>query len=70
MIRVVVAEDMRILREALVRLTASGAEPRDIARQLSLSYGTGRNYLASAVTKLNARNRLDAIRLAAEAGWL
>ncbi|MFF5209208.1 DNA-binding response regulator [Streptosporangium sp. NPDC000396] len=54
----------------VLRLTASGSEPRDIARQLSLSYGTVRNYLASAVTKLNARNRVDAIRIATEAGWL
>jgi two-component system response regulator DesR len=29
-----------------------------------------RNYLASAVTKLGARNRVDAARIAREAGWL
>ncbi|MGV9308548.1 MULTISPECIES: response regulator transcription factor [unclassified Nonomuraea] len=54
----------------VLRLTASGSEPRDVARLLNLSYGTVRNYLASAVTKLNARNRVDAIRIATEAGWL
>ncbi|WP_433252203.1 response regulator transcription factor [Streptosporangium sp. CA-135522] len=58
-------------REAdVLRLTASGSEPREIAAELSLSYGTVRNYLASAVTKLDARNRVDAIRMATEAGWL
>ncbi|WP_019632191.1 response regulator transcription factor [Actinomadura atramentaria] len=58
-------------REAeVLRLTAAGSEPPEIARQVGLSYGTVRNYLASAVTKLNARNRVDAIRIAAEAGWI
>ncbi|MFE7802494.1 DNA-binding response regulator [Nocardia sp. NPDC057440] len=54
----------------VLRLTASGCEPRESASQLQLSYGTVRNYLASAVTKLNARNRVDAIRIATDAGWL
>ncbi|MEU4571342.1 response regulator transcription factor [Nonomuraea sp. ATR24] len=56
----------------MLRLTGAGAgaAPRDIARDLYLSYGTVRNYLASAVTKLNARTRQDAIRIATEAGWL
>lgn len=54
----------------VLRLTASGSEPREVAGLLNLSYGTVRNYLASAVTKLNARNRVDAIRIATEAGWL
>lgn len=58
-------------REAeVLRLTASGAEPPEIAARIGLSYGTVRNYLASSVTKLNARNRVDAIRIAAEAGWI
>lgn len=49
---------------------AGGATPREVATSLHLSYGTVRNYLASSVTKLNARNRVDAIRIAAEAGWI
>ncbi|MCG5212920.1 response regulator transcription factor [Streptosporangium sp. KLBMP 9127] len=58
-------------REAdVLRLTGAGAAPRDIAKDLHLSYGTVRNYLASAVTKLNARTRQDAVRIATEAGWL
>ena len=32
--------------------------------------GTVRSYLTSAVTELNARNRLDAVRIASDAGWL
>jgi two-component system response regulator DesR len=29
-----------------------------------------RNYLTTIVSKLNARNRVDAIRIAEEAGWI
>ncbi|MEU8894885.1 response regulator transcription factor [Nocardia sp. NPDC048505] len=54
----------------VLRLTATGAPPREVAARLHLSYGTVRNYLASAVSKLGARNRVDAVRLASEAGWL
>jgi two-component system response regulator DesR len=58
-------------REAeVLRRFAGGAGPTEIAAEMSLSYGTVRNYLASAVTKLSARNRVDAVRIAAEAGWL
>jgi two-component system response regulator DesR len=49
---------------------AAGAGPAEIGAELYLSYGTVRNYLASAVTKLGARNRVDAVRIASEAGWL
>jgi two-component system, NarL family, response regulator DesR len=58
-------------REAeVLRRFAAGAGPAEIAGAVHLSYGTVRNYLASAVTKLGARNRVDAVRIAAEAGWL
>jgi two-component system response regulator DesR len=58
-------------REAeVLRRFATGAGPAEIASAVNLSYGTVRNYLASAVTKLGARNRVDAVRIAAEAGWL
>ncbi|MFC5824713.1 response regulator transcription factor [Nonomuraea insulae] len=55
--------------EAL-RLSASGAQPAEIAERLFLTYGTVRNYLTSAVAKLGARNRVDAIRIATESGWI
>ncbi|GLW69280.1 DNA-binding response regulator [Kitasatospora phosalacinea] len=56
-------------REVL-RQAAEGTEPGQIAAGLHLSPGTVRNYLTAAVTKLNARNRVDAIRIAREADWL
>ena len=54
----------------VLRRFAEGAGPAEIAAELHLSYGTVRNYLASAVTKLSARNRVDAVRIATEADWL
>ncbi|MBL1075683.1 response regulator transcription factor [Nocardia sp. 2] len=58
-------------REAQVlRCYAEGADPKEIAIHLHLSHGTVRNYLAAAVTKLQARNRIDAVRLATSSGWL
>ncbi|GAA2160903.1 response regulator transcription factor [Actinomadura napierensis] len=54
----------------VLRLAAEGAEAPEIAARLHLSAGTVRNYLTAVVTKLNARNRTDAARIAHEAGWL
>ncbi|OZM71929.1 DNA-binding response regulator [Amycolatopsis antarctica] len=54
----------------ILRLAAAGRNVGDIAAELFLSPGTVRNYLTTAVTKLNARNRVDAIRIATESGWL
>jgi two-component system response regulator DesR len=54
----------------VLRLAAKGADAVEIAGSLHLSVGTVRNYLTTVVTKLNARNRVDAIRIAEEAGWI
>lgn len=54
----------------VLRLVAEGAEPGEIAVALHLSVGTVRNYLTAIVTKLEARNRVDAINTAYDAGWL
>jgi two-component system, NarL family, response regulator DesR len=65
------AESPLSAREAdVLRRFAAGAEPTEIAAELFLSYGTVRNYLASAVTKVGGRNRVDAVRIATQAGWL
>jgi two-component system, NarL family, response regulator DesR len=58
-------------REAdVLRVAADGGSTREIAAALSLSPATTRNYLSGAMIKLDARNRLDAVRIAREAGWL
>jgi two-component system, NarL family, response regulator DesR len=54
----------------VLRLAAEGNDPVEIAARLYLSKGTVRNYLSAIITKLDARNRLDAVRIATEAGWL
>ncbi|MFI7550900.1 response regulator [Micromonospora sediminimaris] len=65
------ADNPLTAREAeILTRHAAGASAAEIATDLHLSRGTVRNYLASAVTKLGARNRVDAARIATEAGWL
>jgi two-component system response regulator DesR len=48
----------------------SGASIAAIAAQLSLSEGTVRNHLSTAIQKLDAHNRLEAARRAEQKGWL
>ena len=65
------AQDPLTERERQVlRLAGEGASSADIARQIHLSEGTVRNYLSEAISKLNAGNRVEAYRLARDAGWL
>ncbi|MDX3800054.1 response regulator transcription factor [Streptomyces sp. AK04-3B] len=54
----------------VLRLAADGTPTREIAERLSLSVGTVRNHLNAVSRKTEARNRIDAIRIAREAGWL
>jgi two-component system response regulator DesR len=56
-------------REVL-RRTGDGESTPDVARSLRLSEGTIRNYLSEAISKLGARNRAEAARLARIKGWL
>ncbi|MFD9125555.1 response regulator [Kitasatospora sp. NPDC059571] len=49
---------------------ADGATINEVATALSLSPGTVRNYVSSAIAKTRGRNRCDAIRIAREHGWL
>ena len=56
-------------RDVLIA-TRSGAAVAEIAAKLSLSEGTVRNYLSSAIAKTATRNRLEALRVADERGWL
>ena len=58
-------------REAdVLRAAESGISTDEIASQLSLSNATVRNYLSNAISKAGARNRIDAIRICRNAGWL
>lgn len=42
----------------------------EIASTLFLTPATVRNYLSNGIAKIGARNRLDAIRIARDAGWI
>jgi two-component system response regulator DesR len=65
------AESPLTARETeVLRLTAEGLQAVDIASKMFLSVGTVRNYLTTIIGKLAARNRVDAIRIARDAGWL
>lgn len=54
----------------VLRAAASGISTAQIATQLSLSQTTVRNYLSNAISKVGGRNRIDAIRISRDAGWL
>jgi two-component system, NarL family, response regulator DesR len=54
----------------LLREVATGASNAEIARRLHLAEGTVRNYLSTAMAKLNARNRSEAATIAGDRGWL
>lgn len=54
----------------VLRLAGEGKSTAEIAKMIFLSEGTVRNYLSEAISKLNAGNRVEAFRLARDAGWL
>ena len=56
-------------RDVLVA-SRDGATVADIAGRLFLSEGTVRNYLSAAIAKCQVRNRVEAVRLSDERGWL
>ena len=54
----------------VLRLTLLGRNAADIARELSLSEGTIRNYVSEAMAAIGADNRIEAARIAEARGWL
>jgi two-component system response regulator DesR len=56
-------------RDVLVA-ARDGATVADIAAKLFLTEGTVRNYLSAAIAKTGVRNRVEALRVADERGWL
>ncbi|MFD5065245.1 DNA-binding response regulator [Streptomyces sp. NPDC058394] len=65
------AAEMPLTRRELsvLLLVAKGGPIAEVAATLHLSQGTVRNYMASVIRKVGARNRVDAIRIAQGAGW-
>jgi two-component system, NarL family, response regulator DesR len=54
----------------VLRQVTTGATAQEIARTLSLSAGTVRNYLSRILAKTGSRSRIEAIRKAQDAGWI
>ena len=54
----------------ILRLIEIGEPTAKIATKVNLSKGTVRNYLSEAISKLDAKNRIDAARIARKQGWL
>lgn len=56
--------------QEILTLIAKGATSKDISAQLYLTDGTIRNYISEIISKLGAKNRIDAAAKAKENGWL
>ncbi|MFD0684697.1 response regulator transcription factor [Actinomadura fibrosa] len=54
----------------VLSLASGGASAAQIAEDLVLTIGTVRNHLSRINRKIGARNRVHAIRIAEDAGWL
>ncbi|WP_136607654.1 response regulator transcription factor [Paenibacillus dokdonensis] len=54
----------------ILQLIAAGKTANEIARSLHLSHGTVRNYISEILNKLEVKNRIEAISMAEENGWL
>jgi two-component system response regulator DesR len=54
----------------VLHVMAEGLPSAEIAARLHLSNGTVCNYVSAIIHKIGARNRLEAVRAAEDAGWL
>ena len=64
------ADPLTERERAVLALAGDGRPSAEVAEELHLAEGTVRNYLSTAMTKLGARNRGEAARIARERGWL
>lgn len=54
----------------VLKMVAEGLSTREVAGQLFLSHGTVRNYMSEIINKLQVKNRIEAISVAEEKGWI
>jgi DNA-binding NarL/FixJ family response regulator len=69
-VRIMIAEDQTMVRQALVALLELEPDIQVIAGRLHLPPGTVRNHLSAAIQKLGARTRAEAVQIAQRKGWL
>ena len=54
----------------LLKKVKHGLSNKEIAAELFLSEGTTRNYISNILTKLDCKNRTEAVKKATEKGWI
>ncbi|EGF89164.1 response regulator transcription factor [Gemella sanguinis] len=54
----------------LLAKVKEGLSNKEISSELYLSEGTIRNYISNILTKLNCKNRTEAVKKATEEGWI
>ena len=64
------ADPLNERERQVLRQAGEGASAAQTAAALGLSAGTVRNYLSEAIGKLGASNRVEAVRIARQRGWL
>ncbi len=64
------ADPLNDRERQVLRLAGEGLSTKAIAQKIHLSEGTVRNYLSEGAGKLNAKNRVEAARIARQKGWL
>lgn len=56
--------------QEILSLAAAGKTSKEISRELFLSAGTVRNYMSETLQKLQVKNKVAAISVAKEKGWI
>lgn len=56
--------------QQVLKLAAEGKTTKEISAELFLSAGTIRNYISDIISKLKVKNRMEAIQVAKENGWI
>lgn len=54
----------------VMKMVAEGKTTKEISGILYLSHGTVRNYVSEIISKLDAKNRMEAIAIATKNGWM
>jgi len=56
--------------QEILKLAAEGKTGKEISKTLFLSQGTVRNYMSEILQKLDSKNKIEAISVAQEKGWI